>query len=37
LYSADHFQYLNQSGCYNVDGMDDVAEYQAMRVCGLCT
>ena len=32
LYSADHFTYLNQSGCYTVDGMDDTAEYQAMRV-----
>ena len=31
LYSPDNFQYLNQSRCYTVDGMDDVKEYGDMR------
>lgn len=31
LYSADNFFYLNQSGCYTADGIDDVKEYHAMR------
>ena len=32
LYSADNFFYLNQSACYQVDGIDDVQEYNDTRV-----
>jgi len=39
LASAEYFYYLNQSGCYEVDGTDDKAEFQetvqAMGVIGL--
>lgn len=38
LYSADNFYYLNQSGCYTVDTIDDVKDYaevlEAMNVLG---
>ena len=38
LYEPHHFWYLNQSGCYQVDGIDDKAEYadvkHAMGVVG---
>lgn len=29
---ASYFYYLNQSGNYTVDGMDDVKEYEETRV-----
>ena len=32
LTEADYYYYLNQSGCYKVDGVDDVKEYQDTRV-----
>ena len=32
LTEADYYSYLNQSGCYEVDGVDDVKEYQDTRV-----
>lgn len=32
LYSAEYYHYLNQSGIYTVDGLDDTQEYQAMKV-----
>jgi len=39
LTNPDYFYYLNQSGCYTVDGTDDQAEFQdvleAMQVIGL--
>ena len=33
LTTADYYYYLNQSGCYEVDGVNDVKEYQDTRVC----
>ncbi len=33
LYSADNFNYLNQSGCYTVDGINDAKEFADTRVC----
>lgn len=33
LADADYYYYLNQSGCYNVDDVNDVKEYQDTRVC----
>jgi len=39
LYSPENFHYMNQSGCYNVDGTDDVAEFKdvikAMNTVGI--
>ena len=29
--SCDQFRYLARSGCFDVEGMDDVAEYEATR------
>ena len=38
LTNPDYFYYLNQSGCYTVDGTNDQAEFQdtleAMQVIG---
>lgn len=31
LYSAEHFYYVNQSQCYQVDGINDVEDYAAVR------
>lgn len=28
-----HFHYLNQSGCFTVDNIDDKADFEATRVC----
>ena len=33
LTTPDYYYYLNQSGTYEVDGVDDVQEYQETRVC----
>jgi len=39
LYAPEHFHYLNQSGCYQVDGIDDIQEYKdtrnAMNIIGI--
>jgi len=39
LYTPDNFFYLNQSGCYTVDGVDDIKEFadtrNAMNVMGI--
>ena len=32
LTTPDYYFYLNQSGCYDVDGVNDVQEYQDTRV-----
>ena len=32
LTTPDYYYYLNQSGTYDVDGMDDKQEYKEMRV-----
>lgn len=32
LTSPDYYYYLNQSGTYQVDGIDDVKEYQETKV-----
>ena len=32
LTTPDYYYYLNQSGCYDVDGVNDVQEYQDTRV-----
>jgi len=32
LAEADYYFYMNQSGCYKADGVDDVKEYQDTRV-----
>ena len=31
LYAPEHFGYLNQSQCYQVDGIDDIQEYKDTR------
>lgn len=35
LAEPDYYYYLNQSGCYKVDDVNDVKEYQDTRV-GRC-
>ena len=34
LQNAEYFDYLNQGGCYTVDGMDDRKEFQDTIVRG---
>jgi myosin heavy subunit len=32
LYAPENFNYLNQSACYTVDGIDDIKEFADTRV-----
>ena len=36
LTSPDYYFYLNQSGCYQVDGMNDVQEFKDTTVRLIC-